>query len=254
MADPLTDPVILGVLGLAVGLAVLAFLEVKYVRKSARAERERAARRIKDLPDDAHNAILTAKAVSSALRRTGVVTDEADSLIREAETAMARQNFRVVVELTDRAKGVLKAEKSRHDTMGDLVRLEKPATTEAGAVTTKEQLARDLPPNYTASKFAIGRSEDAVAAGRAAGRDVGPAERLVEKAKAGFGAEDYGAALALALQARKAAEGLSVPEAVLGAANAAPAGCPKCGTPVEADDAFCRKCGTKLASRLSAEA
>ena len=251
-SDPFTDPVILGVIALVVGLAVLTFLEMKYVRKAIRGERLRKTRRMQDLPDDGHNAILTAKAVSEALRRVGVVTDEADSLISEADRAMARRNYRVVLELTDRAKGILKAEKARHDKMGDLARLEKVATHGDDSPTTKEQLTRDHPPNYMPSKFSIGLAEEAVAAGRSAG-DVAPAERLVQQSKDKFEAGDYAAALALAVQARKVAEGAAVPAAeaaqvVPPAAPAVTLVCKQCGAPVAADDAFCRKCGAKLAA------
>jgi len=73
--DPLSDPIVIGVVALAVGLGVFTYIEMKYVRKSMRGERARKARKDRDLPDDAHNAVLTTKAVAASLRRAGVVTD-----------------------------------------------------------------------------------------------------------------------------------------------------------------------------------
>ncbi len=252
--DPFSDPIILGVLGLVIGLAVLTFIEVEYVRRAIRGERTRRKRQAEQLPDDAHNALVTAKAVAASLRQGGVMTDEADSLLAEADRAMARRNHRVVLELTDRAKGILKAEKARHDRFGDAARLDRIAGGPE-AVTTKEQLAKEHPENYAASKFSIDRAEQAVAAGRSTGRDMALAEQSLQLSRDRFAAADYGAALAIANQARKVAE-VPSPVVVVSSSGAstsdatAPAGltCRSCGASLVEGDAFCRRCGTKAAA------
>lgn len=250
--DPFADPIVLGVVALAIGLGVLTFVELKYVRRRMRGERALQARKARDLPDEAHNAVLTTKAVSASLRHAGVMTDEADSLLREADQAVARQEYRVAMDLSDRAKGILKAEKARHSQFGDLARLEAAGPAAEGVATTKEQLSRDHPPNYAAAKFSIGRAEAAMVAARAGGREVAASERLVQQSKEKFTAGDYGAALGLADQARKAAEGRSVLAATLPAEAPPTAGvaaapsCAGCGSAVAEGDAFCRKCGAKL--------
>jgi len=249
--DPLSDPIVIAVVALAVGLGVLTFIEMKYVRKTMRGERVRRSQKARDLSDDAHNAVLTAKAVAASLRRAGVVTDEADSLLREADQAVARRNYQVAIDLADRAKGILKAEKARHTEFGDLARLEVLASGGEATATTKEQLARDHPPNFAAAKFSIGSAEAATAAAHIEGREVGAAERLLQQSKERFTAGDYAAALGLADHARKTAEGKEIsapaaPAPTPPAATAPPDGCPSCGTSVAEDDAFCRKCGAKL--------
>jgi len=257
--DPLSDPIVLSVIALAVGLGVLTFIEVKYLRKGVRG-RGRRSQKARDLPDDAHNAVVTGKAVAESLRRAGVVTDPAESVLREADLAISRRNYRVAIDLADRAKNLLKAEKARQAQLGDLAKLEAVPTRGGGPETTKEILTRGQPPNYTAAKFSIGRAEAATTAARMEGRDVGAAERLLGQAREKFTEGEYALALGIADHARKAAEGghpvpaAAVPNAAPPAATATARPCPSCASPVAEDDAFCRKCGATLARSAARDA
>lgn len=253
MADAF-DTLTIAILVVAILLAVLTFFELRFLRKSSKARRIRAARRLENLPDDAHNALLTTKAIQSALARGGVRSEEADALIREAQTAQERRNYRVVLELTSKAKERLMAAKAAQVMKGDLQKLES-AAQGTDEITTKEMLQKEFPPNLAPSKFAISLAASAIDSGRSAGRDVSQAEALLADARARFDARDYTGALATARLAQRSAEGqaveMSAPSRPTGEPVAVPlrATCPACGASLKEDDAFCRKCGTKVGPR-----
>src|SRR5438552_2229519 len=169
MADPTTDQVTVGIVLFVVTIVVVAFFELKFLRKRMKNRRVRTAKRDEELPDEAHNAVVTTKAILAAMERQGVRSEEAATWLREADTASARRN-------------------------------------------------------------------------------VGQASQLLEAARARFDAKDYTAALGLARQSKRAADGESVDPHPIVVTTPAPAGlaCPTCGSPLQADDAFCRKCGTRL--------
>jgi len=234
-------------------LSAVAFLELRYMRS-----RRKGARETLDLPDQVHNAILATKAIREALARGGVRSLEADDLVREAEDAVQERNFHVAMELTERAKGVLRAAKAKQARQGDLSKLETAETKgDAGEVTTKERLMKELPPNYAPSKFSINLARDEIASAKTDGREAAEAEQLLASAQASFDAQDYDAALKDAVRARRALEASAPaapaadPPAPPTTATAQPAAakartCSSCGAPLAADDQFCRKCGAKI--------
>ncbi|MGH9388588.1 MAG: zinc ribbon domain-containing protein [Vicinamibacteria bacterium] len=232
-------------------LAGVGYLEIRIMRNRRRKREARG-----EMPDRAHNAILSAKGIADALGRTGVRSVESDDLIREAETALENRNYRVASELADRAKGVLRKEKARQQAKGDLSKLEtvKPPAREAEP-TTKEKLTKELPPNFVQAKFSMNVARDEIGAARSRGQDVGEAEQLLAQAQATFDAQDYTVALAQASRVRRVLEGVAIPSPPIAPTAPAPASsvnaaksrsCPSCGAPVTIDDAFCRKCGTKV--------
>lgn len=253
MADGLGEPLTLAVIGLILAVIVVTFIELKYLRKSMKARRVRAAKRVHELPDDAYNALVTTRAIQNTLARGGVVNEEVAALLREAQAAFSRQNYRVVLDLTSKARERLLALKARQTAQGDLAKLEglPPGGEE---VTTKELLTKEFPPNYAQSKFSMELAGSAIAAGREAGRDVANAEGLLAQADVRFRAQDYTGALALARQAQKAAAGEAVaapppPPAPAPAApivSASRLACKTCGSTLQADDVFCRKCGSRV--------
>ena len=268
MADVIVDNIVIIVVILVIGLAVLTFIELRYLRKTSKGRRIRAAEGA-DLPDRAHNAILTNKAISRTLAAAGVVTTDADDLVREAEMAYRSQDYRVVIELTDRAKSMLKAEKARHDKMGDLTHLRKTGGGEAAEATAKELLQKELPPNYMQAKFTIHLAEERIQVAKAAGRGIAEAEDLLRAARTSFEGKDYDGALRLSIKSRRLADGetgieipaTTAPSAAPAAAPAtaptpaAPAAevparpprkCASCGADLKADNGFCRKCGVKV--------
>jgi ribosomal protein L40E len=259
MADPILDNIVLIVVVLVMGLAVLTFIELRYLRKTAKGRRIKAAQSA-ELPDRAHNAILTSKAISQTLSTGGVVTAPADDLVREAEVAYRNRNYRVVIELTDQAKSIMKTEKARHDQMGDLARLQKTGDSGATETTTKEVLQKEIPPYYMQAKFTISLAEEHIQAARGAGRDTVLAAELLRTARATFDGKDYEGAFRQAVKSRRMANGETAPEPT--AAVSAPPGtavvpppgtparlartCASCGSELKPDDTFCRKCGVKV--------
>jgi len=256
MADPIVDNIAIAVIVLVLVLGVLTFIELKYLRKASRGRRARAAS-ASDLPDQAHNAILTSKAISRTLSAAGVVTADVDAVVQEAQVAYRNRNYRVVIELTDKAKSMLKTEKARHDRMGDLSRLRKTAGSEAEEATTKEYIQKELPPNYMQARFTISLAEERITAARDAGRATPEAEAVLATARQSFDGKDFDDALKLAAKSRRLADGEAEPGAPTGSPAAPvpatvelprPAGraCASCGSELLAGDPFCRKCGVKV--------
>lgn len=245
MADPVQTVIIIAmVVTLVVVLVVeLRILRTRRIRKAGEG----------DLPDRAHNAIFTSKAIAESLRRGGVRSEPAEDAIREAEQALRMRHYRVAIELTDRARTLLRSAKQQYEARGDLSRLDAIAAKEAPAEeeTAEERLTRELPPNYMPAKFSMNLAREQIDAARTEGRDVAEAERHFASAQASFDSEDHDEALRHAVRARRAVEA--------GAPGAEPAPavvtpppeekgrqCPGCGTAVAADDAFCRKCGARM--------
>ncbi len=259
MADPIVDNIVIAVIVLVLVLGVLTFIELKYLRKASRGRRARAAGS-SDLPDQAHNAILTSKAISRTLSAAGVATADADAVVQEAQVAYRNRNYRVVIELTDKAKSMLKTEKARHDKMGDLSRLRKADGSESDEATTKEYIQKELPPNYMQARFTVSLAEERIAAARDAGRATAEAEAVLATARQSFDGKDFDGALKLAAKARRLADGEAEPGTPPGSPPTAstpvpatvelprPAGraCASCGSELLAGDTFCRKCGVKV--------
>ena len=251
MAD--IDAATIGLIALAVGSAILGFLEMRFLRKKMKERRVRIVKGDSELPDEAHNAIITTKAIAGSLEKQGIQSPEVKGWLREADMAYERRNYRVVLELTGRAKNRLLALKAEHASKGEVAKLEHLSSVGGeDEVTTKELLQKEIPANLPQSKFSIEMAGSAIEQGRAAGRDVGKATEFLEAAKGRFEAQDYDGALTLARLSKRSADGQKVEAppapAPKPAAPKVPPGfaCPSCGAAVAADDAFCRKCGAPV--------
>ena len=251
MAD---DAVTVAVVLLLVSLGIATFLETRYLRKKMKNRRVRTAKRDDELQDNAHNAIITTKAIVSSLQRQGIRSEEADAWMQEAQTANARHNYRVAMDLTAKAKDRLLALKAAQSSKGDLAKLDRLSSGgSTDEMTTKEMLQKEIPPNMLQSKFSIEVAGTAVEQGRLSGRDVSQATQLLEDAKTRFDAKDYAAALSIARQSKRAAAGEHVDVSTAVSAPPAPPtpgsrACPSCGAMVAEDDMFCRKCGVRVAA------
>jgi len=249
MAD---DAVTVAVVLLLVSLGIATFLETRYLRKKMKNRRVRTAKRDDEVQDNAHNAIITTKAIMSSLERQGIRSAEADAWLQEAQTANARHNYRVAMDLSSKAKERLLALKAAQASKGDLAKLDRlSAGASTDEMTTKEMLQKEIPPHMLESKFSIEVAGTAVEQGRLDGRDVSQATELLEAAKNRFDAKDYAAAFSIARQSKRAAAGEHVDVSIPAPASptiSTPGGrpCPSCGAALEADDMFCRKCGTRL--------
>lgn len=250
-------------------MIVVTWVELRYMRRRSKARKDDATARPQLLQDEAHNALLTTRAIATTLaERGGIRGEDVDSILREAQMAYDRRNYRVTIDLTRRAKDRLVTLRSQQTGPGDLAQLNDPAATSAPEeTTTKELLQKEYPPNLVQSKFAISLAESSIEASEASGRDSAQARTLLVSAQARFDAEDYSGALSVARQAERSAKGetvvttisppptsaAAVPPSVLASspplsAAAVPLGsvCPSCGVPMKPDDTFCRKCGTRV--------
>ncbi len=265
----LDDTTTLIVSALVIVMILVVWFELSVLRKKSRARRERSGRRPEELQDEAHNALITTRAIASTMaERSGIHSEDVDAKLDEAQVAYDHRNFRVALDLTKQAKDRLVALKGAQTAQGDVAKLDAlgsaPGTDEP---TTKEVLAKQYPPNLIQSRFSISVAETSIAAAEGAGRDVTTAKSLLTAARSRFDAQDYGGALSIARQADKSARGEPVAAsaaipAPVPAASASPvaspapnetrpaavavgSACPSCGAPMKPDDAFCRKCGTR---------
>jgi ribosomal protein L40E len=251
MADTgsIIDSTLLIVVIVVIVLTIATFLELRYFRSFMKRRQSRM-----DLPDQAHNALLTSKGIANTLRTSGVVTVSADEMIAEAEAAYRRRMYRVTLDLSEKAKAALKTEKARHDKVGDLSRLQRVRGGASDEPTTKEVLQKEHPPNYMQAKFTLSLAEERIAAAREAGRGTVPAEALLATAKASFDAKDYDEALKLAVKSRRTADGevIAVEDAKIPVPSQveiprpANRACASCGAELLVGDPFCRKCGVKV--------
>ena len=256
MADPVTDPTTIAVVLVGVALVIaVGFFEMRFLRKKMKTRRIRAAKKDTELPDEAHNAVVTTKAIAATLERQGVRSPEVNEWISEAETAAGRGNYRVAKDLAGKAKDRLLVLKSQVASKGEVAKLEQLSAVGGDQTTTKERLHKEVAPNFPQSKFSLELAEGALATARAGGRDVVQATELFEAAKARFEAQDYDGALTMARLSKRAAEGktVEIPAAKPGPAPVAMIAekltCPTCSAPLKEDDVFCRKCGTRLSPR-----
>ncbi|HYM40756.1 MAG TPA: zinc ribbon domain-containing protein [Thermoplasmata archaeon] len=250
---------------LLIVMIVVTWFELRVMRRRSKSRREHIASRPEELQDEAHNALITTRAIAASLAdRGGIRSEDVDSLLREAQMAYNRRNYRVALDLTKNVKDRLVSLRAQQSTQGDLARLNAaPAASESEEPTTKERLQKEYPPNLAQSKFAISLAEASIETGAAAGRDVVQARALLVTARARYDLEDYSGALSVARQAEKSAKGETVSASSLSSTAprpsapslaspsppkpAASAGraCPSCAAPLKPDDAFCRKCGTR---------
>lgn len=252
MADAFSDPATIGVAALGIALIfVMGFVEMRFLRKKMKNRRVRAAKNDSDLPDQAHNAIITTKAIAATLDRQGIRSPEVGSWLEEAELAYGRGNYRVSQDLVRKAKDRLLNIKSAQAAKGDLAKLEQLSTEADEEITTKERLQKEVVPNLLQSKFSIELAGSAVEQARSGSRDLTQATELLEAAKGRFESKDYDGALTMARLSKRAADGQKVempakgpsaPSSAVGTTQA----CPACGAAVQSDDTFCPKCGARL--------
>ncbi len=260
--DPATEVFV--VILVFVMIAVM-WLELRVMRKRSKARRQRTARGSDELRDEAHNALITTRAIASTMaERGGIRSEDVDAMLREAQMAYDRHNYRVTLDLTTRIKDRLVALKAAQTAQGDVAKLDAAASTASDEPTTKEVLQKQYPPNLIQSRFAISVADASIQEATTAGRDASAAQSLLTAARSRFDAQDYGGALSVARQAEKSAKGEAVtvsapaPTAVVPEAATQPAAapvppvavppgsaCPSCGAPMKPGDAFCRKCGTR---------
>jgi len=216
--------------------------------------------------DSAFSAVETTRALAEAFRNQGRDTMEADVLLYKAESAYEAGDWFTARELCGRAKDSLIASKPV-----DLLSAPPPVRdmgsgrSAQAPVEVPSAKVREMPSNYMESKFMLSKVESlAETADDETWEKVKPD---VEAPQAAFDAEDYTAALASALKARRVLEGQPaqaslkakygevLPQAKKedGPAASVPmrevglAVCQECGADLDDDDEFCPVCGRRKA-------
>jgi predicted RNA-binding Zn-ribbon protein involved in translation (DUF1610 family) len=252
MADAWSDPATIGVAALGIGLIfVMGYAEMRFLRKKMKNRRIRAVKNDSELPDQAHNGIITTKAIAATLDRQGIRSPEVGAWLDEAELAYQRGNYRVTQDLVRKAKDRLMNLKSAQASKGDVGKLEQLSTVGSEEITTKELLTKEVVPNLLQSKFSIEVAGTALEQARSGGRDVTQAAELLQAAKGRFDSKDYDGALTMARLSKRAADGQKVEVPARGPPTPSSAvrvtqACPTCGAAIQSDDTFCRKCGARL--------
>ncbi|MFQ6107788.1 MAG: zinc ribbon domain-containing protein [Thermoplasmata archaeon] len=233
--DGLDDRTIVLVMILVI-FAIITFIELRYFRK-----RRMAVSKKEPLEDRAFNALLNARAISNTLARDGTDLSGVNEVLGRARAALETGDYRGSLELTDRAKDMMKTVKVKSDAPS---MLEGEGEFLESQPTTKEVLKDKFPDNYLESRFSRSLAAEAIERARDARLDVSDAERLLRQCDDCVAVEDYTQALSYAVQSKKAAEGvLSVTKAK---APEAPGNvCRSCGAGIHVGDKFCRKCGAK---------
>ncbi len=252
MADEIWTPVIITIILLIVALALLIlipYLVFKYLGR-----RRSKIDKIDDTKDQAYNALITTRAIMSNMERSGVRSDQAKNLLRQAEEARAGGDHAAVIELAESARNVLIKEKQRQKQIGDMAKLsDTRQTKQEQEPTTKEKLEKEVPKNYIQAKFMLSVVQRTIEDSQGQERDVTEAARFLALARKSFDEKDYDSSLKYGVQAKKMTEEVIIEikpgETTIPATltvEATPSSCVSCGTPIKAGDTFCRKCGVKI--------
>jgi len=128
------------------------------------------------------------------------------------------------------------------------------------------KLQSDKDDNYLSAKFEMNKAKANIQDARSRGQDISVAKNLLTDAEKAFATGNYTKALSLSIKSRKSVNEIAEDEAiklkadpgiedgeVMGEeapAEDAPeepaAACGSCGAALDADDAFCHKCGTRV--------
>jgi len=240
--------IVVFVVFLVIAIAVIYF-EFKFLRRKRHSEVK-----VGTYEDQAHNAIITTRAIYSTLARGGVRSGEADELLKRAEEARAVGDHKVAIDYASSARTALMKEKQKQQMIGDIAKVPAEAVgpSSTSEETTKEKLQKEIPKNYVQSKFMLSYARQAVKDGGRTGRSLAEATRLLDLAQKSFDDRDFDNSLKLGFQARRAAEGMVVEvtprdAVVVGVSvEARNLSCKSCGALLATGDLFCRKCGVKV--------
>jgi len=224
---------------LLIAVVVVLYMVLRIMLKlrkgpSAKKRKEpRVLEAISSIPDsdDIFNTIMSTRRIASDLKRRGIDTSEAETLITKANSYYdqgyenkAKFNIEEAKELLMKSKKEWD-KKTGFDVVPSIptVEVHSPPKelvdlTEKEKISPKEgfkseeevpDLLKPLekkPDNYLPSKFTISLAETAIDNARASGGDLGEAQKMLMDAKACFDREDYDEAFRLALCSKREAE------------------------------------------------
>lgn len=258
---------------LAAAMLFVVFFELRVMRN-----RSKEARRTSQRKDEAFNAILTTRSVIGVMQRQGGDTSAAESLVSSAKKAMEKGDHDKCMDLCDQARSELTNPSKRRPEVSppppndaERDRLERVAENILSARMTSSadsykgtKLSADQDGNYLSAKFEMNTARSDIKKALDAGVDASKAQDLMTDAEAAFVTANYARALSLAVKARKsvssdaAAETIRLKAATEPVEPSVEAGseerqdeqpglaCGNCEAPLNLDDKFCPKCGTKV--------
>lgn len=248
------------------------FFELRVMRN-----RSKEIRRASQKKDEAFNAILTTRSVIGVMQRQGGDTSAAEALVSSAKKAMERGNHDRCMDLCDQARAELTnpskrkqeafpppvddAERDKLERVAENILSTRRASSADSYKGTK--LSTDQDGNYLSAKFEMNTARSDIKKALDAGVNTSKAQDFMSDAEAAFVTGNYTRALSLAVKARKsvsseaAAETIrlkSASEPVESSAEPGPEerpdepvlACGNCQAPIDVDDEFCPKCGTKI--------
>ncbi len=257
---------------LAAAMIFVVFFEMRVMRKKSR-----DIRRVSQRKDEAFNAVLTTRSVIGVIRRQGGDASAAEALVSSAKRAMERGEYDKCMDLCDQARSELTNPSARRSELApapvsdaDKDRLERVAENilsskvVSSADTYKgTKLSADQDGNYLSAKFEMNTARADIKKASEMNIDTSRAQDLMTDAEAAFVTGNYTRAMSLAVKARKSVSSEASSETIRLKAAKEPVGpssdtdaeelpgepvlaCGKCESPIDADDKFCPKCGTKV--------
>lgn len=250
----------------------VVYFELRIIRGKSK-EIKRATQR----KDEAYNAILTTRSVMNVMQRQGADVSKALRLVESAKAAMQNGEYDTCKEKCEKAKdeltnpsrqsaGWTEAEGPDGDGLErvaeNILSAKELSPREAKAY-KGSKLPVDQDGNYLSAKFEISTAKADIGRARSKGQDAGNAQDLLTEAESAFVSGGYTKALSLAVKARKAigAADESIPLKKKSATEeeepeaeptpeeaSAPfiEECPSCRVSLDANDAFCHKCGERV--------
>lgn len=259
---------------LAAAMLFVIYFEMRIMRGRTREIRHAAQRK-----DEAFNAILTTRSVINVMERQGADTGTAQNLVKTAKVAMESGQFDRCMDLCEKARNELvmpsrsraalaegveddAVEKERFERVAERILASSGGAGESDSY-KGTKLSVDQDGNYLSAKFEMNTAKADIKMALGQGTDTSEAQTFLTDAEGAFVAGNYTKAMSLAIKARraisseveretiplKAGEEPVEPEIERTAEEAAvPPGpsCRGCGAPLDPDDMFCHKCGTKV--------
>jgi len=257
---------------LAAVMIFVMFFELRVMRNKSKEIRRASLRK-----DEAFNAMLTTRSVIGVMKRQGGDTGTSDALVSSARRALDRGDYDKCMDLCEQARSELtNPTRTRAEAPpapvddADKERLEKVAenilssrSMSSSDLYKGTKLSSDQDGNYLSAKFEMNTAKADIKKAVQDGADTSEAQDLMTDAEAAFVTGNYARALSLAVRARKSISAEAAAETIRLRSGREPLGatdeqvvhepqgervlaCGKCEATIEADDAFCPKCGTKV--------
>lgn len=260
----MADQTLVLVVAVALTFIVVVIGELVWLRNRRLKKGMSSGGRVKkmSLRDDAHNALITGRAIVRTLERGGASMEATMNQLEEARTAFDRGNFRACIDIVDKAKDSMKTAKLAAEKRGDLEKLEaSPPPPGDEEMLTKEIIAKEMPENFIQAKFSLNLAKDHMEKCRQGAIDTEAAALVLQDAEKAFEEKDYTTALKLAVRCKNllttedgGLETIPPDEEVIEIIEEQlKFRCTGCGEFLVEGDGFCRKCGAKIPKATECE-